>query len=707
MTARLGIRDMQTQPLSTKGSPRVVLWFECLLLAVASALLCLHTLPSAWRTLNTDFPNYYLAAQLAHQGYDTSQAYDWRWLQREKDHRAIDQRVIGLAPITPFSTFFVWPLTALAPLQAKHIWLILQLLLLIPIALALRSLTGEPLRRIALIVAACFPLHRNLLYGQYYILLLGMLVAACWAYRERRLGTAGALIGLATLTKVFPFVFVIYFLRKRDGRALASALVTIAGGLAISVKVFGWPMHRAYFQSVLPWTLRGEALPPYLLSAASLSNLLHRLFLYEPQWNPHPWHHAPLVFAVAGPVLQMLILGPAILLVGRLTDRRWVPLEWSLLLAATLTISTSPASYNFTLLILPVAVLCEVCDWRKALLALLLFVGIGYPGWNTANADGLRAVLREPRLLLLIAFTGLCASVLWDRQRKTAEPPSQRLIWMFSLGAVTGLGIMAAVLHQRTLEADYAYRLPMRSDALLSADPAGGLHGVEQIQMLADGYFLTPSAVAQPDQLTFRAAPGGDWVEQVGVESRLMPPPGSSYPEIANARNPMLSVDGRTLTYIRDDHGRGTLLQYPDVTLTPAWMNVLDAVPTSGDAYFVAASIGWSPVELFRVEGGQEPKPMKLGVARDPAVSPDGRWLAYSSFGSSAWNLYLLDLRQTGVPRRLTSAACNQVEPVWEADSKTLLYASDCGRALGFTAICRRRVVPEPEASLAAPGHSR
>jgi hypothetical protein len=694
MTARLGIRDMQTQSLSTKGSPRILVWFECFMLAVASALLCLHTFPKAWRTLDTDFPNYYLAAQLSHQGYDTSQAYDWRWLQREKDHRAIDQRVIGLAPITPFSTLFVWPLTILAPLPAKHVWLVLQLLLLIPIALALRSLTGQPLRRIALIAAICFPLHRNLLYGQYYILLLGMLVAACWVYCDRRPGMAGALVGLATLTKVFPAVFFVYFLRKRDARALGAAVATIAFGFMVSIALCGWPMHRYYLQSVLPWTLRGEVLPPYLLSAGSLSNLLHRLFLYEPQWNPHPWHHAPLMFAVAGPVLQMLILAPTMLLVGRLKDRQWVPLEWSLLLAATLTISTSPASYNFTLLILPVAALCGQCDWRKALLALLLFVGIGYPGWNTANADGLGAVLHEPRLLLLIAFTVLCASVLWDRQRKTAEPPPERLIWMLSFGVVTGLAIMAAVLQQHNLEADYPYRLPMRSDALLSADPAGGSHGVEQIQMLTEGYFLTPSTGAQPDQLTFRATPAGDWIEQVGAKSRLVPPPGSSFAEIENGHNPIVSSDGLTLAYIRDDHGRGTLLQYPSVALTPAWMNVLDAAPISAGEYFVAASVGWSPVELFRVARGQEPKPMKLGVARDPAVSPDGRWLAYSRFGSGAWNLYLLDLRQTAAPRRLTDAACNQVEPSWEPDSKTLLYASDCGRALGFTATCRRRILP-------------
>ena len=82
---------------------------EWLLLILCSALLAFHTMPRAWRTLNTDFPNYYLAAQLAHEHSDTSHVYDWRWLQREKDHRNLDQRLIGLAPITPFSTLFVYP----------------------------------------------------------------------------------------------------------------------------------------------------------------------------------------------------------------------------------------------------------------------------------------------------------------------------------------------------------------------------------------------------------------------------------------------------------------------------------------------------------------------------------------------------------------------------------------------------------------------
>ena len=113
-----------------------------------------------------------MSARLAHEGYDTSRMYEWPWIEREKDHRAVDIRVIGLLPITPFSTLVMWPLTGLAPLTAKHIWILLNLVFLIPIGWMLRSMTGLSYQRVALALALCFPLHRNLSYGQFYVFLL-------------------------------------------------------------------------------------------------------------------------------------------------------------------------------------------------------------------------------------------------------------------------------------------------------------------------------------------------------------------------------------------------------------------------------------------------------------------------------------------------------------------------------------------------------
>ena len=92
---------------------RVTSWLERMLITLALLYLAAHTLPKAWRTLNTDFPNYYMSARLVHEGYDSARMYDWSWIEREKDHRAVDIRVIGLLPITPFSTLAMLPLAGL------------------------------------------------------------------------------------------------------------------------------------------------------------------------------------------------------------------------------------------------------------------------------------------------------------------------------------------------------------------------------------------------------------------------------------------------------------------------------------------------------------------------------------------------------------------------------------------------------------------
>lgn len=106
---------------------RFICWFERAVFCLSIMYLCVHTMPRAWRTLNTDFPNYYMSARLAHEGFDISRMYEWTWLQREKDHRAVDIRVIGLSPITPFSTLAMWSPADLTPLTAKHVWILVNL----------------------------------------------------------------------------------------------------------------------------------------------------------------------------------------------------------------------------------------------------------------------------------------------------------------------------------------------------------------------------------------------------------------------------------------------------------------------------------------------------------------------------------------------------------------------------------------------------
>jgi Tol biopolymer transport system component len=127
------------------------------------------------------------------------------------------------------------------------------------------------------------------------------------------------------------------------------------------------------------------------------------------------------------------------------------------------------------------------------------------------------------------------------------------------------------------------------------------------------------------------------------------------------------------------------------VSLTPAEFDVLEmSFLPNGSLIFSAESSGGHP-GLFLLDQAGAISSLGSEEARYPAASPDGHWLAFSKLQSGNWHLWLRDLHN-GQTSRLTHADCNNVEPTWASDSETLVYASDCGRALWFTALCRRRI---------------
>lgn len=75
------------------------------------------------------------------------------------------------------------------------------------------------------------------------------------------------------------------------------------------------------------------------------------------------------------------------------------------------------------------------------------------------------------------------------------------------------------------------------------------------------------------------------------------------------------------------------------------------------------------------VTGESQPVPLTAGEweDRDPAFSPDGQWLAFSSHRDGNWDLYLLNLR-SGDISRLTDTPGYEGRPTWSPDGQWLAY---------------------------------
>ena len=699
--------------MDTLKRTRLVSWLERIVLLLAVSYFCVHALPRAWRTLNTDFPNYYLGARLVHEGYDTSRMYEWRWIQREKDHRTMDIPLVGEIPFTPFSTLVVWPIAEFPPLAAKHIWIVFNLVLLLPLCWLIRSMTGLAYQRIALVFALSLPLQRNFEFGQFYLVLLFLIVAACWLYVRKQNAASGSLIAIAAACKIFPVLFLVFFVQRRNWRALTSALVTGLAIAVLSIAVFGWNAHRVFLQQVLPWALRGEALSPYVTSAQSISSVLHFLFLSEPTWNAQPWHSSPLLYAVLQPTLQMLLLAPAILLIRRddLTHERTI-LEWSAVLTVSLVISTMPASYHCVLIAFSVCVLGaellkrERYGWLAALA--VAYLGIGFPMPNESHA-GLAVLLYVPRLPLMIAVLLGHYALLWrDRSEKSVGWEWSGYAWLALLSIATVLSIRSTLRVQEAMRSEYAYLVPDQGWAFSEDAPTFADGQMRLIAMTGQsGYRLlargedSPMNSSADDDLSFATSKDQLFVEKArGGRSEIVDlHSGASV--VDEAEEPLLSMDGRDLAYVRADHGRGHLFvresfeskDARDVALTPAAINVYDVAFLSPGAYAVAGVEAGRAPQIYLTDGRHANGPLALGEARYPALSPDGQWMAYSALDHGVWNLWVRN-QETGATRRVTNVPCNQIEPSWEGDSKTLLYTTDCGRSLWQTAIALRRVVP-------------
>ena len=515
--------------------------------------------------------------------------------------------------------------------------------------------------------------------------------------------------------KVFPVLLFVFFLQRRAWRALISGAITGLAAFAISVAVFGWNLNRTYLHEILPWTLHGEGMPPYVTSSASISSLLHYLLLAEPQWNPHPWHSSPLCYSLLQPTLQMLALAPAILLLRKEDcSRNRILLEWSALLVASLAVSTMPASYHFVLIALPMCILTAIFLQRKwygwLVVLVIVYLGIGFPMPSPTKMVGLKILLYTPRLSLVLSLLlGIYVLLWYDRPNKGPSRDWTKYAWSAALTVVAVLSVRSTFRQQNAARQEYVYRLPLQTQGFLNAKPRYTDTELRYIAFTQSGYHLVTadedSAWVDPsanDDLSFTGNSGHVWVEQALVpRSQVVDVREPLRVVLDDAREPILSADEQSLAFVRDDHGRGRLMvrrafqsdAASEAALTPSSLNIYEASFVSEREYVFSAVDDGQPPQIYLTDAAHSNAPLALGESRYPALSPDGRWLAYSHLQQGVWNLWLRDQR-TAETRRIADVPCNQIQPTWEDDSRTLLYGTDCGRSLWFTAVARRRVIP-------------
>jgi hypothetical protein len=706
-------------------------WLEWALLALAMGLFVWRGLLPAWRHLLSDFPNYYLAGRLFRDGLPLDRLYDWEWLQRQKDHVGLDQPLVGFVPLTMFSALLTAPLTSLPVLAAKHVWLVFNLMLLPAIGSLLRAITGQPFRRVALIgFLAVVPLRTNFQFGQQHLFVLFLLAVATWCYFRERDVSAGAMLAIAAAVKLYPAAFVLLLVRKRRWRALASmAVVGLAIGAA-GIALFGIEPWDVFAREIVPRAvLRAEVTDPYDTHMSSLAGMLRRLLIFEPELNPHPLAHAPAVFAVLQPLLAAGIVATGLWMLtpGRASPER-ERLDWAATLAFILLLSTGTPTYHLCALILA-AVLAVDCLLRmrwltaaRALLVAFTVLCLVTQELIPEAPAGWRILTAYPRVYALGAFWLVMVAAQRRLGGPAAGPIDRRRAARFA-AVLAALVVVSSASWLRHFDGQFAHypRLLPRQAAAWPAHHAIAVgEQVFFVRMDPNGYVLdrapAPLPTVQPQGTdlfhpTVTPDRSDGWVEVASARgSRVVrfSPDAAELSiaglatELEDGGTPAVSVDGSRLGFIRMHRGRGQLwvldratgLEHPvtsadwdviDFGFFPDHRMVFAGRRDTAPGLFVVGADATKPVE---------PVPLVAGrPVRNPAVSPDGRWLAYTEREHGNWQLRLASL-DGGERRRLTTADCNNIGPAWRPDSRRLVYATDCARGVGLTTLAELQAVP-------------
>src|SRR5580704_10425050 len=407
----------------------------CALATLAIAFVALTLVPG-WQSLNSEFPNYYLAAELYHQGIPLDRVYEWAWFQRQNDHLQVRDGLVSFAPNPPTSILPLLPLTSLKPLAAKRVWIVLNLALLTLSLLALRRTTRLGWRRLILITLLCtLPLRIDFMLARYYVLILFLICCAYYASSRNRHLAAGVLWSSAATMKLFPAISVILFIRRRNWRILTGFLVGSAAVVATSLALFGAEVHQVFLREVVSQASRGDWLGPYSLFQNSFTTLWSHLFLFEPEMNPAPLINSLILYALAIAItVTALVFG--LLLSAKTDDNpRSEALEWATLIPLLLLVSTYSSTDHSCILIFTAIVgfdaLLAMGRSKSAFTVLALYVVA------TAPTPFKIAVWLPHRLIATTALYILLLHSMWD------EEATRRVKrwWSFGLISVMVLAI--------------------------------------------------------------------------------------------------------------------------------------------------------------------------------------------------------------------------------------------------------------------------
>lgn len=327
--------------------------------------------------VNTDFPNYYVSSNMYLDGKDMNSTYDNVEFNRQLLFYGINDQIVSFVPYPPLTALLMLPIAKLAPLDAKLVWNIFNLLLLACCILILSKITELNYFKCGIIFfLSGFALTNNFMFGQVYLLVLLFLLLSMYFMRQGKDILSALFIALSIVLKFYTIFFIFLFIFKKRYKLLVYTIVFSVLIYIPVVLLTGFDLNLFYFTKIMPRLGDAWVGTVYAVEYQSFLSLLHHWFDHEPMLNPAPFIQSTLAFYILKYAYIFFILTIAISVLKSKNEN--LLLELSLFCITCLLLLPVNASYQYVVLIPAAVILFKYYSGKKkyipaAFMVLLMF----------------------------------------------------------------------------------------------------------------------------------------------------------------------------------------------------------------------------------------------------------------------------------------------------------------------------------------------
>lgn len=337
--------------------------------------------------------------------------YDDNWFNFRMKKLGIQAKG-KFTPFPPITSVLMVPFTSFSPINAKRIWLIINILILIihiPLIKKISQLSYS--WSIILILASGWALANNFRLGQIYLFISLFTVLAFFIVNKDKNFTGGVLIGFSAILKYLPVLFIPVMAIEKKWRFVTGALITILIILIFQILFFGKELNYLYLKQVLLPHLTGRISnqSEFLYQFQSWVSFFNRTFVYDAVHNPDPKYNLPVMKNAFLISINCLIIGSIVYyykLTNVLVPTKRLDLRIVVTLLGGFVILPASATYHFLLLLLPVSLLLKYHKEIKSnyliYLFLITYLSLGFiPYGFFYNLGETSIIFLYPRLWLV------------------------------------------------------------------------------------------------------------------------------------------------------------------------------------------------------------------------------------------------------------------------------------------------------------------